>query len=279
MPLTAAAFLIGSVAIVGLPPLNGFVSEWVVFQALLHSGGTASALRVASVSAAGLALIGGLALACFTKVDGVVFLGRARSPAAAQATERGPLAISAMWALATACLVIGLYPALVVPLAAAVGASTIGGVSTPAGTLSDVTAALPAVSLMAISLAVLCAIVWLLRHRLGSRVPVASANTWACAGAPLTARTQYTASSYAAPLLGAFGPLAGVRTHAGPGGLHTRPIDIVLDSVVMPAWRRIGRAARQTSRLQAGRLRWYLQYVILTVIGLLLYASYSRRGP
>jgi hydrogenase-4 component B len=272
MPLTAAAFLVGSVAIVGLPPLNGFVSEWVVFQALLHSGEATTALRVAIVAASGLALIGGLALACFTKVGGVVFLGRPRSPASAQAVEPGLASVGPMLALAAACFVIGVYPALAVVLAGSVGMS-VAGTPMPAAELAAVSAALPRVALMALAVMVLSALLWLVRGHLLARVSAAASDTWACAGAPLTARMQYTASSYAAPLLRAFGPVAGVRAHVDAGGFHSHPIDLVLDGVVFRAWRWVGRLAHEARLLQAGRLRWYLLYVILTVLALLLYVG------
>jgi hydrogenase-4 component B len=275
MPLTAAAFLVGSVAIVGLPPLNGFVSEWILFLGLLRSGETTTALRVASVAAPGLALIGGLALACFTKVYGVVFLGRSRAPSGELAAERGLGSVGPMWALAAACLAIGIYPALAVTPALAVGMSVAPGAAMPGAELADLGAALSRVALMALAFAALCALLWLVRGRRMTRLPVASAGTWACAGAPPTPRMQYTASSYAAPLLGAFRPLAGIRTHANGAGFHTHPIDLVLDAVVLPAWRRLGRVAQEARLLQAGRLRWYLLYVILTLLALLLYVAHT----
>jgi hydrogenase-4 component B len=272
MPLTAAAFLLGSVAIVGLPPLNGFVSEWVVFQALLHSGEATTALRVASAAASGLALIGGLALACFTKVDGVVFLGRPRSAAAAQAAEPGLASVGPMLALAAACFVIGVYPELAIVPAVAVGMS-VAGTPMPAAELAAVGAALPRVALGALAVMVLSALLWLARGHLLARASVATSGTWACAWTPLTARMQYTASSFAAPILRAFGPVAGVRAHADAGGFQSHPIDLVLDGAVFPAWRRVGRMALEARLLQAGRLRWYLLYVILTVLALLLYVG------
>jgi hypothetical protein len=176
-----------------------------------------------------------------------------------------------MLALAGACLAIGVYPGLVVGPALAVGISVAGGAPVADPRLSAVTAALPGVILVAFALTALCALLWLVRGVLLARSPAATSDTWACAGAPLTVRMQYTASSYAAPLLGALRSLAGVRTHADPSGFHSQPIDLVLDGVVSPAWRRIGRMAQEARLLQAGRLRWYLLYVILTVLALLLY--------
>ena len=271
MPLTAVAFVLGSVAIVGLPPLNGFVSEWVVFQALLRSGTAAGALRVAVVAAAGLGLIGGLALACFTKVDGVVFLGRPRSSAGARATDRGLASVGPMLALAAACLALGVYPALAVGPALNVGISIAGGAPVADPALAALGASLPRVALLALAVIGLSALLWLARRYVQARSVVGWSATWACGGAPPTPRMQYTASSYAAPLLGAFGPVAGVRTRADATAFHSHPIDLVLDGMVFPLWRRIGRIAQEARLLQAGRLRWYLLYVILTVLALLLY--------
>jgi NADH:ubiquinone oxidoreductase subunit 5 (subunit L)/multisubunit Na+/H+ antiporter MnhA subunit len=279
MPLTAAAFLLGSVAIVGLPPLNGFVSEWIVFQALLHTGETTGELRLAIVAASGLAVIGGLALACFTKVDGVVFLGQARSRAGGEATERGPASVGPMMALAAACLAIGIYPALAVTPAIAVATSVVAGSVIPAAEQADLGAALQAVTFVALALLLFSGMLWLARGFRLARVPVPRASTWACAGAPLTPRMQYTASSYAAPLLSSFRSLSGVRGHADAAGFHSHPIDLVLDGMVSPAWRQVGRMAREARLFQAGRLRWYLLYVILTVLALLLYMGRSPEAP
>ena len=178
-----------------------------------------------------------------------------------------------MVALAAACLAIGVYPAFAVAPAIAVGASVAGGSVVSSADLARLVAALPAITLAALALILLCGILWLARGYRLARVSAPEASTWACAGAPLTPRMQYTASSYAAPLLSSFGSLSGVRAHADAAGFHSHPIDLVLDGVVAPAWRQVGRVAREARLLQAGRLRWYLLYVILTVLALLLYVS------
>jgi hydrogenase-4 component B len=273
MPLTAAAFLLGSVAIVGLPPLNGFVSEWVVFQALLRSAESSGALRIASVAASGLAVIGGLALACFTKVDGVVFLGHSRSRSDRAPVERGLASVGPMGVLAALCLAIGVYPTLAVTPALAVGGSVAAGAVLPAAELADLGFALQAVAFVALALILLCALLWLARDLRLARTPAVTSSTWTCAGAPLTARMQYTASSYAAPLLNSFGALSGVRRQSDTTGFHSDPMDLVLDGAVVPAWRQVRRMAHEVRMLQAGRLRWYLLYVILTVLALLLYVG------
>ena len=99
MPWTAGLFLLGAVAISALPPLNGFVSEWLTFQALLLGGAALRRRRPGSLvvfSAAMLALTGGLAAACFAKAFGVTFLGRPRTPHAEHATEAPPSMIAGM---------------------------------------------------------------------------------------------------------------------------------------------------------------------------------------
>jgi hydrogenase-4 component B len=270
MPLTAAAFLVGSVAIVGLPPLNGFVSEWVVFQALLRSGEATTVLRVASVAAAGLGLIGALALACFTKVHGVVFLGHDRTPGAARAVERGPGSLGPMLILAGICLVLGVVPAAAVVPATKVGLAIVA-LPIPAGEPIGLEEALPVLTMLAAGVTLLAALLWLARGRRLSGTQVARAGTWACAYPRTTARMQYSASSYAAPLLTVLRPVSGVRVEADAGRFQSHPIDPVLDGAVLPTWRRIVSLAGEARLLQAGRLRWYLLYLILTLLTLLLY--------
>ena len=116
MPLTAFAFLVGCVAISALPPLNGFVSEWLTFQAILLSPDVPSwgiKLIVPAVGAM-LALSAALAAACFVKAFGVTFLGRPRSPAAARAHETDRASLAAMFILAALCLAAGILPGFVI---------------------------------------------------------------------------------------------------------------------------------------------------------------------
>src|SRR6185503_6502643 len=126
MPLTWAAFLVGSVAIVGLPPLNGFVSEWVTYQALLAGGMLEGPIRLQVLAVAGLALVGALALACFAKVCGIVFLGRPRMPEAWSAAEAERGMLVPMYLLVLACAVIGLAPAVAIGASVRIGAAVAG---------------------------------------------------------------------------------------------------------------------------------------------------------
>ncbi len=267
MPRTAWAFLLGSIAIVGLPPLNGFVSEWVVFRGLLGAGAATGALRTASAMAAGLALTGALALACFSKLHGVIFLGSPRRDVAPRpGAERGLVAPQV--ALATACVLIGALPFLVIPVAAGVGAGILPG-GVPPEAVAGIAASASAVSLMVVGLLVLGGLVWLLRVAAGSAAR--SALTWGCAFPGVTGRMQYTAASYAAGLLGVFGALSGSSRVIGPAGLEVHAGDPVFDAVGRPIWRRVRGAALGLRRYQTGRLSWYLVYVIAALLGLVLY--------
>jgi NADH:ubiquinone oxidoreductase subunit 5 (subunit L)/multisubunit Na+/H+ antiporter MnhA subunit len=271
MPRTAAAFLVGSLAIVGLPPLNGFVSEWMIFRGLLEAGGAASApLRAASAATVGLALTGALALACFTKLHGTVFLGKARAPLGL--SDRSPDAglTAPQLVLAGACMAIGVLPLLVVPAAA--GAATLVAPAAGAGAplASGGVSAAP-LSLVALGLAVLGGLLWRTRFGRAGASAIPAAETWACAYPRVTSRMQYGASGFAASLLAAFGPLSGTQVVSGPGVFEVHAADPILDRAGRPLWGALARAAARLRVLQAGRLRWYLLYVILSLLALLVY--------
>ncbi|HSF03349.1 MAG TPA: proton-conducting transporter membrane subunit, partial [Solirubrobacterales bacterium] len=138
MPMTSLAFLIGSAAICGLPPLNGFISELWIFLGLFRAGiarGWESAAPIALIPV--LALIGGLALICFVKVFGVVFLGEPRHEHAAAATESPRGMLWPMAPLAGACLWIGVFPATIAPWLDSACGCWLSGSSGAAGTVAE----------------------------------------------------------------------------------------------------------------------------------------------
>lgn len=279
MPITWAAFLVGSIAIVGLPPLNGFVSEWIVYQGLLRSA-TVPPLRAAVFAVAGLALIGALALACFTKVGGAVFLGRPRTAATALGREVRSGLLGPMVALAAVCIVIGVVPVLAVTPVLRVGAS-IAGIGADAAREAGATLgpALRWIALMALGLAAMVGAGWWLRRLLPRRGPPVWTETWGCGYARPTPRMQYTAASFAAPLVVAFGTVAGVHVTREPGHFHTHATDVVLDRVVFPLWIRVRTWALTVRPMQQGRLWLYLLYLLGALLVLLLYLAFRAGGP
>jgi hypothetical protein len=134
------------------------------------------------------------------------------------------------------------------------------------------------ISIMAAVLALTAVSIWLIAQRLRRTAPVRISETWSF-GYPLpSARTQYTASSFAAPLLEIFGSLSSIRTHKGASVFHSEPVDPILDGAVVPWWAVIERAALRLRPLQQGRLSRYLMYVISTVLALLAYLLVRAGG-
>jgi hydrogenase-4 component B len=277
MPRTGAAFVVGAVAICGLPPLNGFISEVLIYLGLLRSANTeGSAFWLASALAAvALALIGALAVACFVKVLGAVFLGEPRSEAAGQAHEAPATMTAPMGVLAALCALIGLGPTLVAPLldrAAAAWAPTLShpraAALAPLGTLGALSAVLLAL------VAAGAGWLWLRTRRAAPPVP-----TWDCGYLARTARMQYTASSFGQTLVEMFSWALRPRVHrpalSGPfpaaARFESHVADAVLDDLLVPAGRGLERGLRWFRWVQRGSVHAYLVYILATLVWLLVW--------
>lgn len=279
LPRTTLLFAIGAAAISGLPPLNGFVSEWFVYLGFLDALGRPAGDLLAFVAAGAplLALVGGLAAACFAKVVGVVFLGSPRS-AGAQGAHEAPASMTGpMAALAAACLAIGLAPALVLPplarAAAAWSRLPPGALGAPAAAAAS-SASL--VSLVALALVLAAAAIWgLRRRRLAGAPAAADVETWSCGFAAPTARIQYTGSSFAELLLQRFSwavrPRAAAPRLGGPfpapAAFHSEVPDPVLDRLLVPIAWACGWVA---SRMRVLYLRRLIQFQMLLVLATLV---------
>jgi hydrogenase-4 component B len=267
MPWTTSLFALGAVAICGLPPLNGFVSEWLVYLGLFDAALARGPAAWAAISAAILlGMTGALALACFVKVCGVVFLGAPRSHAAVSAHECGPAMRGAMLVPGVGCVVIGLAPILFWPaLARAVDAWNPIWVGAP----TPPSLAPLGLSHVVLSLCALGAVFWLWRRV--QRGEVSRGPTWDCGFAFPTPRMQYTAGSFASILTDWFAwILRPVRHEHRPEGpfpisacrtQHTP--ETVLERVVEPFGRLILRVSQTIRSLQHGRVQWYLMYLLL----------------
>lgn len=273
LPYTWLAFFTGAVAIIGVPPLNGFVSEWLVYVGLFRSAQSRETLRLAALGVPALALIGALALACFAKVSGVVFLGTARSGAADSAHEVPHGMLAPMFVLAAACVLLGVAPGLAVVAVVDVAAGLSHQPSTAVAEAMVVVRDSAWVSGVAILTLALIAAAWFARRLVLRRRTVRATETWGC-GYPLpTARMQYTASSFAAPLVATFAPLSGVVEHQTDDSFHSEPVDLVLDRSVRPAWDSVRRTALRFRPMQQGRLHAYLMYVMVALVALLAYLA------
>ncbi len=286
MPLPAFAFLPGCVAISALPPLNGFVSEWLTFQAILLSPDVPSwgvKLIVPAVGAM-LALSAALAAACFVKAFGVTFLGRPRTGAAETAREVDRASLAAMFALAGLCLVVGLVPGGVIDGLAPVAQALVGH-RMPAQTslpwLSIVPIAESRSSYNGLLVFVFIAISTVAAvqalHRFASRA-VRRGPAWDCGFPDPSPATQYTADSFAQPIRRVFGEvvfLARERVDmpspgdARPARLSVTLRDPVWDTIYAPVGLATSFAADKLSLLQFLTIRKYLSLVFAALVGLL----------
>ena len=280
MPWTAATFLIGAIAISGLPPLNGFVSEFLIFLGAFQGGamfGAAIAVPLLALIA-GLALIGGLAAACFTKAFGVVFLGEPRTEHASHTPEAGWAMRLPMLLLAAGCALIGLFAPVVVGALQAVLENTTGlrrevvreNLAAATGPLAFVVVGTVAFLLVLVVLA-------LLRRGLLAGRPVEAGVTWGCGYAQPTARMQYTASSFVQPVTTLFRWLLGThRQVQRPEGimpanasLTTETPDLCHGNLYRPGFLKVNWGLSQLRRLQQGQVQLYVLYIAVTLIVLL----------
>jgi len=287
MPQTAFAFLVGCVAISALPPLNGFVSEWLTFQAILLSPQLQSWGLKFLVPAVGalLALSAALAAACFVKAFGVTFLGRARTPAAERAHESDRLSLAAMFGFAAVCLGIGVAPGLFIDALAPAVQATVGS-RVPMQSAFTWLTIVPIVEsrssynglLVFGFIALAGGLAAFAIHRLASD-KVRRAPPWDCGFPDPSPATQYSASSFAQPIRRVFGTLvfrAHEQVEIPPPGL-TAPArfavelrDLAWDSLYAPVAGLVGGAAERLNRLQFLTIRQYLTLVFCALVTLLL---------
>jgi formate hydrogenlyase subunit 3/multisubunit Na+/H+ antiporter MnhD subunit len=286
MPHTAFAFLIGCVAISALPPLNGFVSEWLTFQAILLSPELPQWGLKFTVPAVGalLALSAALAAACFVKAFGVTFLGRARTPTAAEAHETDRFSLAAMFLFAALCLIAGILPGFVIDGLAPVVHSLVGArmpeqMSSPWLSIVPVIESRSSyngllVFLFGLLTASLAAYVI---HRVASNA-IRRAPPWDCGYPDLAPITQYSADSFAQPIRRVFGTVvfrASERVEMPPP-VDPRPArlvvhlhDLIYDWLYAPVAIGVMFAAARLNYLQFLTIRQYLSLVFCALVSLL----------
>ncbi len=277
MPRTATAFLIGALAIAGLPPLNGFVSEWLTVRGALVALGAGGPVRFAGLATAAVALVGALALACFVRLAGLVFLGQPRSADAERAADPAPGMRLGLGFLAGGCLLVGLFPGTVLAPAGRVAGALAGARAAELGSRILDPRSVVALTVLGGGVLLLCGASWLLRQA-GRRRPVPAMPTWGCAFAAQTARMQYTASSFSAPLLEIVPSAAAPDMVRHGGEVRTIADDRVLRRFAMPFWHRVRAAALALRPLQQGRITRYLQYIVWVLLALLAYLSLAPHG-
>jgi len=285
MPATTMLVAAGALGAAALPPGNGFVSEWLLLQSLLHQPGAGAVLAIAAPTAvAVIALTAGIGVATYVKAVGTGFLARPRRAAAAAATESPPSMIVAMIAVALACAVLAVLPTITLPAIGRIVAS-LHLVSPPldggltAIQLSGYTTRFWPLWLAA-AIVVVTGLVAVLARRFGRARRRAVA--WDCGDGPLTSRMEYTATSFAEPLQRVFDDaLAPERdvdvTHHEESAYHVQAIayrqripDRIENRFYQPLLRAVERLVLAGRGLAPGVMHRYLAYMLTALIAVLL---------
>lgn len=287
MPFTSFAFLVGCVAISALPPFNGFVSEWLAFQAILQSPDLPQwGLKVMVPAVGGLlALSAALAAACFVKAFGITFLGRPRSAAVELAHEVDRYSLAAMFILAALCLLAGILPGLVIDGLSSVTLPLIGSrmpvqMAQPWLSIVPIAASRSSYNglLVFLFIAFSASAAAYVIHRFASHA-LRRGPAWGCGFLDVVPSSQYTAVSFAQPIRRVFGtfvfraretvemPAPG---ETGPARLNVEMHDVIWETLYLPIGRALDFATDHLNHLQFLTIRRYLTLVFLFLIVLLL---------
>ncbi|MGV1050364.1 MAG: proton-conducting transporter membrane subunit, partial [Solirubrobacterales bacterium] len=282
MPWTGGAFLVGAMAIAGVPPLNGFASEWLTLQALLHVAlGPSLGLGLAgAVASAGLAATAALALFCFVKVVGLVLLGSPRRPEVAAALEPGGAIRFAPVFLAGCCVALGAVPGLLVPSLIGLAPGGRGSATEPSLEVPG-TGSLPSPWLL-LGILALTALLWRLRGgRRAAPVPA-----WAC-GQRIEPALAWSSAGFSKPLRllleGVLRPRREIET-VQSGGLvrsvsYRGEIPHLFDTALYrPLRRRVLAGARLARRIQSGSVRAYAGYLLALLLAMLFLVRVGALG-
>ncbi|MBF0547478.1 MAG: hydrogenase [Candidatus Riflebacteria bacterium] len=282
MPWTGASFLVGCLSISGLPPFNGFVSEFLIyfgaFLSVLNSAGSLAAPGLLTI--VGLSLIGGLASACFAKAFSIIFLGNPRSNLTTNAKEVPFSMKFPMVVLATLCLLIALFaPLFLTPLGEILKINPDFPKEIElAKILGEVFPPLVAICSFGIILIMLLSLALDFRKYLLQNRKIEQTVTWDCGYAQPLPSMQYTGSSFAQPLTDLFFPFLKTETHLkGVDGyfpkeatFSTHTSDIFQDSWFKPAFRRISLLLHRFTWIQNGVVQVYVLYITITLTVLLI---------
>jgi hydrogenase-4 component B len=293
MPLTGFAFLVGSAAISALPPLNGFVSEWLTFQAILVSPQLPQWLLKFLVPAIGglLALSAALAAACFVKAFGVTFLGRPRTSVAHDARETDHFSLAAMFVYVALCVAAGIVPGYFIDALAPV-AHMLVHAQLPQQTGLQWFTIVPIAQgrssynglLLFVLIALAASLATYVIHRWASHVVRRSAP-WDCGFPDPSPATQYTAGSFAQPIRRVFGTVVfHAREHiempppgdVRPARLHVELRDLLWDALYAPVATLVGATADVLNRVHFMTIRGYLTLVSGALVALLIVLTVWR---
>ncbi|WP_243372527.1 proton-conducting transporter membrane subunit [Geotalea sp. SG265] len=281
MPRTALLFFIGCVAICGLPPLNGFVSEYLLYFGFFNgiNGSSIPVFSTMVLAIFSLALIGSLALACFVRLCGIAFLGQNRSSETGALHDAPLTMVAPMALLALCCLGVGLLPLSAVHLVEIPVLAVFPPAMTAGKNISSIA---PLAWLEACGLLltlVIVAFIGLYLRRLKANPPV-PASTWGCGYLQPTARIQYSATSFAEMLVhffrGVLQPRYAMPRISGflpnTARFSSRIPETVLEGLLLPFMRLTGLVFSFLRRLQHGEPNLYVLYIFVTLVMMLAWS-------
>ena len=276
MPLTGKSFLTGSVAISGLPPFNGFVSEFLIYVGAFYGlqlGGVQYVFAMLAILA--MALIGGLAAACFTRIVGIVFLGEPRNERTAATQESGWTMSLPLMLLACCCLVIGLWPEPFVQAAFRAYGVMQANLQLDSAQLLEITGKM---ALGARIFFVLFLVALVVRKVLYRDKVVDSGPTWGCGFTQGTVRIQYTGTSYALSMVEFFRPVVRLSVHytgitkifpAKPS-YETHVDDVAEQALNSGLVTPVQYVLSKLRWIQHGHIQLYIGYIIIAILIALL---------
>lgn len=278
MPVTGLTFLIGSIAISALPPLNGFISEFFIYFASLSGVSTSGQPWAGVIVIASLAIIGALAAACFSKAFGIAFLGEPRSESASEAHEVSRKMLIPMILLAGFCVFMGSSGAWLLRFTLPVANQFMPIKWAPVSLDSPLTA-LKWITATAVVFMIFAAAIAAFRKVMISKRPVRKDVTWGCGYIAPSSKMQYTSSSFAQPIINMF------RTVLRPNlsfaqstelfpknlSLHSHTDDLFLKHIFRPLFESFIRLAGGLRRIQTAGTHTYIMYIALTILALLVW--------
>lgn len=276
MPQTAFLFLIASLAICGLPPFNGFVSEFLIYNGLFNGLAGSDKTLISSIVGGifGLSLIGGLALLCFTKAFGAIFLGTPRHHFEQTPKEAGFLKLLPMYAVVILIMIIGLFPKIfIVALSKPLGLFINDMAFTNYSIIQPITETLTMIGVYAMVFLLLIGLIFFIRKKIIINKPQTFNTTWGCGYVAPTIKMQYTASSFVRAYRKLAEPIFSIHKKKKEiigifpkaGGQETHPYDLVEKWLIDYPLNGIKSFLNRFVFLQNGNLQFYILYGIVFI--------------
>jgi formate hydrogenlyase subunit 3/multisubunit Na+/H+ antiporter MnhD subunit len=282
MPHTAFLFLIGSLAICGLPPFNGFISEYLIYSGMFSSL-SGSGLYVSFIilsGIVGLALIGGLALFCFTRAFGITFLGQERSGRVHISEEVSRFMLAPGYIIAAVIMLIGLASSFLVIPAFETAAAAFTNLPADSSILNNTLNNLLQINIMSGLFIIIAAALFSFRRYIFGSKKVTSGPTWGCGYTAGTSRHQYTAASYSDNFIGLANPVLGsekIAEKIAPSDIfpvtkkfHTESKDIFNDYIIRYPKEFLLSLLKKIAVMQTGQINHYILYTFVFIIGALV---------